>query len=134
MVRYRQKPPVITPQAIDAGDMVIGRGAVAGVSLRYVPATGSRWLRVAATVGGVATAIVAAAWSLNATPLFVPAYLCLSLAACVAVAWGLSAAPAVDAHWRVDLLTISGPVAVYHSPDQVSASRVATDLAATIPR
>ena len=134
MARPRSTPPLITPQAIDAGDTVVSRGAVAGVTLQYVPASGSRWLSVAVSVAGVATALVAVAGSLNATPIFAPAYLCLAITACVAVAWGLSPAPAVAAHWRVDLLTIAGPVAVYHSSDQTAASRVATDLAATIPR
>lgn len=33
MARYRPAAPVITPLAIDAGDTVISRGAVVGVSL-----------------------------------------------------------------------------------------------------
>jgi len=134
MARPRSTPPLITPQAIDAGDTVVSRGAVAGVTLQYVPASGSPWLSVSVIVGGLATGLVAMAGSLDATRIFAPAYVCLAIAACVAFVWGLSPAPAVAAHWRVDLLTIAGPVAVYHSPDQAAASRVATDLAATIAR
>jgi hypothetical protein len=134
MTRHRPAPPVILPQSIDAGDTVISRGAVVGVTLQYVPGNGMHWTRACSAGGALLILVAAGIGATQAASPLTPAHFCVAFAALVAVAWAMHPATSFAAHWRVELLTIAGPVAVYHSPSQADASRVANDLAAIIPR
>lgn len=120
--------PIVTPSGIKAGDAYLVRPAVIGVSV----STNSQLSMLAWTSVGV-VALSATLWCIAVAALRdgLPDALTMMTGLSLALI-ALSMPGRSSVRWRVEALTVSGPVTVYWSTDYDECLREANNLVAIL--